>query len=66
MIFYRGNTAVSVDYSANEISSDGAIPSLIHHSIAKLLRQRVFLLMHAYEETNDVKHLQNDSFGVHY
>ena len=24
-IFYRGNTAVSVDFSAEEISSDGAI-----------------------------------------
>ena len=24
-IFYRGNTAVSVDFSAEEISSDGAV-----------------------------------------
>ena len=84
-IFYRGRTAVSVDFSANEISSDGAVvlleklekqhgllgyfstfisdkrnPSLIRHSMSKLLKQSVFLLMQGYEDTNDVTHLQND------
>lgn len=84
-IFYRGNTAVSIDFSAGQISSDGAVvlleklekkhklihyfskfipdqrkPSLISHSIEKLLKQRVFLLMQGYEDTNDVVHLKND------
>ncbi len=84
-IFYRGNTAVSVDFSAEEISSDGAVVlleklekkhklihyfskfipdnrtcSLTRHSIEKLLKQRVFLLMQGYEDANDVAHLKND------
>ena len=84
-IFYRGNTAISVDFSAEEISSDGAIvllekverqhrllryfsnyipdhrnPLLITHSIEKLLKQRVFMLMQGYEDANDVFHLQHD------
>ena len=84
-IFYRGNTAVSVDFSAEEISSDGAIvllekverqhrllryfsnyipdhrhPLFITHSLEKLLKQRVFMLMQGYEDANDVFHLQHD------
>ena len=84
-IFYRGNKAVSIDFSAEEISSDGAIvllekverqhkliryfsnyipdhrhPLLITHSIEKLLKQRVFMLMQGYEDANDVFHLQHD------
>lgn len=84
-IFYRGNTAVSFDFSAEEISSDGAIilleklerkekligyfskylpdnrdPLRIKHSRYKLLKQRVFMLMQGYEDTNDVFHLQHD------
>lgn len=81
-IFYRRNTAISVDFSAEEISSDGALillekierkhqllsyfsrfisdnrhPLLITHSIEKLLKQCVFMLMQGYEDTNDVHHL---------
>lgn len=84
-IFYRGNTAVSVDFSAEEISSDGAVvllekierqhkllryfssfipdhrdPLLITHSIEKLLKQRVYMLMQGYEDANDVFHLKHD------
>jgi hypothetical protein len=84
-LFYRGNTAVSVDFSAEEISSDGAIvllekierehkllgyfsnyipdyrhPLLITHSIEKLLKQRVYMLMQGYQDANDVFHLQHD------
>ena len=74
-----------VDFSSEEISSDGALvlleklerdhkiidyfsklipdnrhPLLITHSIGKLLKQRVFMLMQGYEDCNDVFHLQND------
>jgi hypothetical protein len=84
-LFYRGNRAVSVDFSAEEISSDGAIillekierehkllhyfsnyipdkrhPLLITHSIEKLLKQRVYMLMQGYQDANDVFHLQKD------
>lgn len=84
-LFYRGNTAISVDFSAEEISSDGAIvllekierehkllryfsnyipdhrhPLFITHSIEKLLKQRVYMLMQGYEDANDVFHLQHD------
>jgi len=84
-IFYRGNTEVLVDFSAEGISSDGAIillekierehkvikyfsgflpdtrhPLLITHSIEKLLKQRVFMLMQGYQDANDVFHLQHD------
>jgi len=83
--FYRNNRAVSVDFSADEISSDGAVvlleklerkhkilrwfsklipdnrdPLRTVHSIEKLLKQRVFMLMQGYEDNNDVFHLQND------
>jgi len=83
--FYRNNTAVYVDFSAEEISSDGAlvllesierkynllgrfsklIPDYRHplrtvRSMNKLLKQRVYMLMQGYEDTNDVFHLQND------
>jgi len=84
-IFYRGKTAVSVDFSAEGISSDGAVilleklekqhkliayfsdhipdhrnPLRTVHSIDKLLKQRVFMLMQGYEDTNDVSHMKND------
>lgn len=83
--FYRGNTEVSVDFSAEGLSSDGAVvlleklershkliariaggiadrrdPAKVTHSIEKLLRQRVFLLMQGYEDCNDAEHLKND------
>ena len=84
-IFYRGHTSILLDFSAEEISSDGAIilleklerkeklidyfskylpdnrdPLRIKHSRYKLLKQRVFMLMQGYEDTNDVFHLQHD------
>ena len=84
-IFYRGNTEVLVDFSAEEISSDGAVVLLEKierearlvryfskfipdnrdacktvHSTEKLLKQRVFTLMHGYEDANDVQYLKND------
>lgn len=83
--FYRNNQAVLVDFSAEEISSDGAIVlleklerkhKLLHyfsnfipdsrspfttvHSVEKMLKQRVFMMMQGYEDANDVFHLQND------
>ncbi|KAA1243201.1 transposase [Aquimarina sp. RZ0] len=84
-VFYRDNSCISVDFSPEEISSDGAIvlleklerrhkiidyfsnqitdkrhPLLIVHSVKKLLKQRVFMLMQGYEDCNDVFHLQHD------
>lgn len=35
-------------------------PLRVVHSIEKLLKQRVFMLMAGYEDTNDVHHLKND------
>lgn len=83
--FYRGNTQVSVDFSAEGVSSDGAVvlleklerkhkliscisealpdrrdPAKLTHSVEKLLRQRVFLLMQGYEDCNDAEHLSDD------
>lgn len=84
-LFYRGKTEVIVDFSAEEISTDGSVilleklerehqviryfsaylpdsrdGSRTVHSVEKLLKQRVFSLMHGYEDTNDVKYLKND------
>lgn len=84
-VFYRGKKEVSVDFSAEEISSDGALilleklekkhklidyfahyipdhrnPLRTVHSVEKLLKQRVFMLMQGYEDTNDVGYLKND------
>ena len=84
-LFYRANRSISVDFSAEEISSDGALvllekierqhkllgyfshyipdnrhPLFITHSIEKLLKQRVYMLMQGYEDANDVFHLQHD------
>lgn len=84
-VFYRGRTAVSIDFSAGEISSDGAVllleklerkhrilryfgnvipeyrdPFRITHSLEKLLKQRVFMLMQGYQDANDVNYLKND------
>jgi hypothetical protein len=83
--FYRNNKSVSVDFSAEEISSDGAvvlleklerkhnilkwfsqlipdnrIPERTVHSVEKLLKQRVYMIMQGYQDTNDVFHLKND------
>jgi len=83
--FYRNNKAVLVDFSAEEISSDGALvllesierkhkllgsfsklipdyrnPFRTVHSKYKLLKQRVYMLMQGYQDTNDVLHLKND------
>lgn len=83
--FYRGKTAISVDFSANEISTDGAVvlldkierkekvlnffskfipdkrdQSLVKHSMEKLLKQRVFMLMQGYDDANDVTQLKHD------
>jgi len=84
-LFYRGNTSISVDFSAEEISSDGSLilleklerehklikyfgkylpdlrdPKLITYSREDQLKQRVFMMMLGYEDTNDVTHLQHD------
>lgn len=84
-IFYRGNKAVSIDFSASEISTDGSLilleklerqyklihhfskflpdfrnPSLITYTREQQLKQRVFMLMLGYEDTNDVTHLKHD------
>jgi len=83
--FYRGNTAISVDFSAEQISSDGSVilleklerknkllrhfskiipdnrdPLRTIHTREKQLKQRVYLLMQGYEDTNDVNYLKND------
>jgi len=84
-IFYRDNKAVSVDFTADDISSDGAVillekiershrviryfsslipdyrnPKYIEHSLYKMLKQRVFMLMQGYEDCNDVSQLKTD------
>lgn len=84
-VFYRANKAISVDFSAEEISSDGSLILLEkierEHGLLKYfssiipdfrdplyttytrlsqLKQRVYMLMLGYEDTNDVVHLQND------
>lgn len=84
-VFYRGNTSINLDFSAEEISSDGAVllleklerkhklinyfskiipdsrhPYYITHSMEKLLKQRVYMLMLGYEDANDVSYLKND------
>jgi hypothetical protein len=84
-VFYRGNTSINIDFSAEEISSDGGVlllekierkhklinyfskvvpdnrhPYYITHSIEKLLKQRVYMLMMGYEDANDVNYLRDD------
>lgn len=84
-VFYRGNTQVCVDFSADAISTDGAVvlleqierkhrlirhfaslfpdkrmPGKVTHSIEKLLKQRVFMLMQGYEDCNDAERLVED------
>jgi hypothetical protein len=84
-VFYRGKKSISVNFSAEEISSDGSLvlleklerkhkliryfskfipddrnPLQTTHSIYKLLKQRVFMLMQGYEDANDVAHLKHD------
>lgn len=83
--FYRQNTPVHLDFSAEQISSDGSLilleklereyrliryiskyipdsrdPLRTTHSIEKLLRQRVLMLILGYPDANDVEHLQHD------
>ncbi len=87
--FYRGNTRVSVDFSASEISSDGALVLLeklerkhklisyfgdhivYHrhvlrtvHSVEKRLKQRVFMLMEGYEDTNNHALMLDIAYGL--
>ena len=84
-LFYRGNTSISIDFSASEISTDGSLvlldklerehklisyyskllpdyrnPDYITYTREDQLKQRVFMLMLGYEDTNDVTHLQHD------
>ena len=84
-LFYRGKQAVSVNFSAGEISSDGAVvyleklerkhgiikrvsqfipddrdPKRVRYSRYSQLKQRVFMMIQGYEDTNDVTHLKND------
>lgn len=84
-VFYRGNTSINIDFSAEEISSDGGVlllekierkhklinyfskiipdnrhPYYITHTIEKLLKQRVYMLMMGYEDANDVNYLKDD------
>ena len=84
-VFYRGNTEILADFSAEAISSDGAvflleklerkhqllaqfsrfIPDPRHplrtlHDVEKLVKQRVYMLMQGYEDTNDVSTLKHD------
>ena len=66
-IFYRGNTAVSVDFSAEEIillnSIDYCVTLVtifqIRHPLFYIFTH-VFMLMQGYEDANDVFHLQHD------
>jgi len=39
---------------------DNRKPSYITHSYEKMLKQRVFLLMHSYEDANDAEYLKDD------
>ncbi|MDZ7692893.1 MAG: IS1380 family transposase [Balneolaceae bacterium] len=84
-VFYRGNQQVSVDFSAEPISSDASVillermekthglighfsqsipdprqPEKVIHSVGKLIKQRVFGLMHGYPDGNDAEHLAED------
>ena len=84
-IFYRGNKAVLANFSAEAVSSDGAVvlleklerkhnllssfsqlipdkrdPLRTIHETKKMVKQRVFMLMQGYEDTNDVEHLKHD------
>ena len=84
-LFYRANKAVTVDFTAEEISSDGSLVLLEkierEHGLIKYfsslipdarnslytiytreaqLKQRIYMLMLGYEDTNDVALLKND------
>jgi len=84
-VFYRNKQAISIDFSAEKISSDGAVillekierkhkfiesfskilpdnrcAHLVEHSVNKLLKQRIFLMIQGYEDANDVIHLKKD------
>lgn len=84
-MFYRGRQEYLLEFSAEEVSTDGAAILLEKierefglleyidrfipdnrcsvktvHSTYKMLKQRVFLLIHGYEDCNDVLHLKND------
>ena len=84
-VFYRGNKTVLASFSAESVSTDGALilleklerkhkllsdfsrlipdkrdPIRINHEMYKLIKQRVFMLMQGYEDTNDVEYLKHD------
>lgn len=44
----------------SKVIPDKRDPLRIVHSVEKLLKQRVFLMMQGYEDANDVKYLKND------
>lgn len=44
----------------SKFMSDSRNPFYITHSIEKLLKQRVYVLMLSYEDANDVIYLKND------
>lgn len=44
----------------SKLIPDNRHPLLITHSREKQLKQRVFTMMHGYEDTNDVQYLKND------
>ncbi len=48
-----------IDYFSKLIP-DKRNSCMITHSMSKLLKQRVFMLMQGYQDANDVFHLQND------
>ncbi len=48
-----------LDYFSSSIP-DKREPLLTTHTVNKMLKQRIFMLMQGYEDANDVYHLQND------
>ena len=86
-VFFKQNKEVTIDFEAENISSEGGLillekierkhqlikhfssfitdnrhQSYIKHSIEKLLKQRVLLLMQGYEDANDADFLKDDLF----
>jgi len=53
-----------IEYFSNFIP-DRRDPIFVKHSLFKLLKQRVLLLMHGYEDCNDVSMLKNDPVIKH-
>lgn len=44
----------------SKLITDHRDPSKVRHSIGKMLKQRVFMQIQGYEDTNDVHHLKKD------